>query len=187
MSNVAQQSKIRYEWYQTAHFICIEIFIKKMTRDDVKIEFQPTTLSVSVKTGPDSMFALELDLENEIIPEESAFDVLFTKVEVKLKKKIQQAWKSLETTVQPVLVKPVKKNWDAIVTEELNGKEVEGDALNALFQTLYKDADEDTRRAMMKSYVESNGTHLSTNWSEVRKGKVETTPPDGMVAKPWNS
>lgn len=28
--------------------------------------------------------------------------------------------------------------------------------------------DEDQRRAMMKSFVESNGTVLSTNWQEVR-------------------
>ena len=38
---------------------------------------------------------------------------------------------------------------------------------------------------MMKSYTESNGTSLSTNWEEVSKGKVETLPPDGMEAKAW--
>jgi len=60
-----------------------------------------------------------------------------------------------------------------------------GDPVNTFFKKLYKDADEDTRRAMMKSYIESNGTALSTNWSEVGKAQVETSPPDGMVAKKW--
>ena len=48
---------------------------------------------------------------------------------------------------------------------------------------IYANADEDTRRAMMKSYVESNGTALSTNWKEVGAGKVETKPPQGMEAR----
>lgn len=33
------------------------------------------------------------------------------------------------------------------------------------------DADEDMRRAMNKSYQESNGTALSTNWKEIAKNK----------------
>ncbi|BCS27536.1 co-chaperone SGT1 [Aspergillus puulaauensis] len=48
-----------------------------------------------------------------------------------------------------------------------------GDPVDGFFKKLYADADDDTRRAMMKSFVESNGTSLSTNWSEVGKGKVK--------------
>lgn len=48
-----------------------------------------------------------------------------------------------------------------------------GDAVDGFFKKLYAGADDDTRRAMMKSFYESNGTALSTNWSEVGKGKVE--------------
>ena len=61
----------------------------------------------------------------------------------------------------------------------------EGDPTTNFFKTLYKGADPDTQKAMMKSYQESNGTALSTNWSEVSKGTVETSPPDGMEAKKW--
>jgi len=57
--------------------------------------------------------------------------------------------------------------------------------MNDFFMKLYKNADPDTKRAMMKSYQESNGTALSTNWEEVKKGPVETKPPDGVVAKKW--
>lgn len=63
----------------------------------------------------------------------------------------------------------------------------ESDPVNAFFKKLYAGADPDTRRAMMKSYQESNGTHLSTNWEDVSKGTVETSPPDGMEAKKWGS
>jgi len=38
--------------------------------------------------------------------------------------------------------------------------------------------DEDTRRAMMKSFVESNGTVLSTNWKEVGSKPVEWKAPE---------
>lgn len=57
--------------------------------------------------------------------------------------------------------------------------------INAFFQKLYADADDDTRRAMVKSYQESGGTTLSTDWSKVGKARVPTQPPDGMEAKEW--
>lgn len=48
-----------------------------------------------------------------------------------------------------------------------------GDAVDGFFKKLYAGADPDTRRAMMKSFTESNGTALSTNWNEVGQKKVE--------------
>jgi len=38
---------------------------------------------------------------------------------------------------------------------------------------------------MMKSFVESNGTVLSTNWQEVGSKTIECTPPDGMHVNKW--
>ncbi|KAL4894612.1 hypothetical protein BDV59DRAFT_175796 [Aspergillus ambiguus] len=52
-----------------------------------------------------------------------------------------------------------------------------GDPVDGFFKKLYANADPDTRRAMVKSYVESQGTSLSTNWNEVSQGKVEARPP----------
>ncbi|KAE8729960.1 putative NADH dehydrogenase 1 alpha subcomplex subunit 5 [Hibiscus syriacus] len=79
-------------------------------------------------------------------------------------------------------------DWDKIeaqVKEEKDEK-LDGDAaLNKFFRDIYQDADEDARRAMQKSFVESNGTVLSTNWKEVGVKKVEGSPPDGMEMKKW--
>ena len=36
---------------------------------------------------------------------------------------------------------------------------------------------------MVKSYTESSGTSLSTDWRSVGAAKVACTPPDGMVAQ----
>jgi suppressor of G2 allele of SKP1 len=93
------------------------------------------------------------------------------------------------------------KNWDKLASEALAkpktddskpGAKTEeeeedegGDPVNGFFKKLYAGADPDTRRAMMKSFSESNGTALSTNWEEVKKAKVETSPPDGLEARKW--
>lgn len=63
-------------------------------------------------------------------------------------------------------------NGDASDAGSVNS-EFGGDAVDGFFKKLYAGADPDTRRAMIKSYVESQGTSLSTNWSEVGNKTME--------------
>jgi len=64
-------------------------------------------------------------------------------------------------------------------------KKKEGDGLNNFFKDLFKNASDDQRRAMEKSFLESSGTVFSTNWDEVGKSPVKGSAPDGMEMKNW--
>ncbi|KAJ3180667.1 Cochaperone protein [Geranomyces variabilis] len=198
-------SKIRHEWYQTDAFIIISVFIKNVDSSAATINFASRAISVSVKLpAAGSAYSLELDpLLHDIIPGESQFAVMKTKIEIKAKKAVAGIrWAELEgeedaavpagkvvgvAASEDVKAYPSSSkkhtNWDAIAKETDDDKPEGEAALNALFQSIYKDATPDTRRAMMKSYVESSGTCLSTNWDEISQKKTEVTPPEGMVAK----
>eukprot|EP00879_Flechtneria_rotunda_P009516 GHRR01009960.1.p1 GENE.GHRR01009960.1~~GHRR01009960.1.p1 ORF type:complete len:298 (+),score=146.14 GHRR01009960.1:507-1400(+) len=82
------------------------------------------------------------------------------------------------------------KDWSKVEAEvkqlEEKGELEDGDPLNNFFKKIFGQGDEDTRRAMMKSFVESNGTVLSTNWKEVGAKPVEWSPPEGMEVHKWN-
>lgn len=74
-------------------------------------------------------------------------------------------------------IKPFsKKNWDAIV-DEFEKEEEKEQGVNELFKQIYNSGNDDLRRAMNKSFQESGGTVLSTNWSSVSDKKVEPKPP----------
>ena len=77
------------------------------------------------------------------------------------------------------------KNWDNIGDDDEKSDD-EGDP-NRFFKMLYKGADDDTKKAMMKSYQESGGTSLSTVWSDVKSKTFKPEPPEGMEAKKWES
>lgn len=93
--------------------------------------------------------------------------------------------------VYPTSSKKGTKNWDK-VANDLSGKkpgeeddDMDGDETSRFFKTLYKGAGADQQRAMMKSYQESGGTVLSTDWNQVGGKTVVPEPPDGMEAKKY--
>ena len=84
------------------------------------------------------------------------------------------------------------KDWDSIektIEEEEEKETPQGDAaMNKLFQQIYANASDDTKRAMVKSFQTSGGTVLSTNWDEVKETDYEKdrTAPDGVEWKDWD-
>lgn len=186
--------------------------IKGLKEDQVKVDYQPTSLSVTAKLpqsltcGDNSEYSLELDLCHPVITTQSSYKVLSTKLEIKLKKQEGVRWASLEGTGEATKVSTIPaevlnpqpptypsakgKNWDRIavdIEKELENDKPEGEAaLNEMFQKIYANADENTKRAMNKSFQESGGTVLSTNWSDIGKQETEVKPPDGMEWKKWD-
>lgn len=83
----------------------------------------------------------------------------------------------------PTSSKSGPKDWEKVGSDD--DPEEEPKDVDHFFKQLFANSTPEQQRAMMKSYTESNGTSLSTDWDSVSKGKVETDPPKGMEAKNW--
>lgn len=207
--------KIRTDWYQNNQNVYFTLLAKGVPEDKTQVDITERSMAISFPiTSSDSTYEFTLDpLYAAVNPENCITRILPTKVEIILSKATPgQKWHALESS-EPVVTDASKastnptaftaptpstssstgpayptssksgpKNWDNIAGGD---DEDDDDGANSFFKKLYKDAAPEVQRAMMKSYTESNGTSLSTNWEEVSKGKVETLPPDGMEAKAW--
>ncbi|NXF68799.1 SGT1 protein, partial [Ciccaba nigrolineata] len=191
----------RYDWYQTDSQVIVTIMVKNAQKDDVSVQFSDKEMNASVRLPSGEDYNLKLVLLHSVVPEQSTFKVLSTKVEIKMKKPEAVRWEKLEGQGDSPKLKQFTpdtqhlypssshytRNWDKLVVEikeEEKNEKLEGDAaLNKLFQQIYSDGTDEVKRAMNKSFMESGGTVLSTNWSDVGKRKVEVNPPDDMEWK----
>jgi len=206
----ASTPAVRHEWYQTHTHVIITVFAKNVSKDNLTVDVTEKQVKVDISDYHGSPFNLTLHLAHVIVSQESKIKLLSTKIEVKLKKQEGIQWSKLEGTsdeevvVAPTAIAPptesasaypssshFAKDWNKIeaeVKEEEKNEKLDGDeGLRNFFQNLYKDASDDTKKAMMKSFSESGGTVLSTNWSEVGAKQVEVKPPDGMEYKKWEN
>eukprot|EP01005_Ploeotia_sp_CARIB1_P000365 NODE_143_length_1359_cov_437.837662_g139_i0.p1 GENE.NODE_143_length_1359_cov_437.837662_g139_i0~~NODE_143_length_1359_cov_437.837662_g139_i0.p1 ORF type:complete len:349 (+),score=107.82 NODE_143_length_1359_cov_437.837662_g139_i0:69-1115(+) len=207
----ARKTPVRHEWYQTPKEVVVTFFAKKRSKEHVKVTFEENSVEVVITLNENQEFQHNIDpLYKDIVPDKSTWIITPYKLECTLiKKEPGLQWKNLEsvdgtadstgvTMNQDDSARPEypsscrkKTNWselNAAVKKEEEEEKPEGDAaLTKLFQDIYGKADDDTKRAMQKSYVESGGTVLSTNWSEVGAKKVEATPPKGMEFASWDS
>jgi suppressor of G2 allele of SKP1 len=196
----------RHEFYQKPEEVVVTIFAKGVPANSVVVDFGEQILSVTIELPGEEPYHFQPRLFGKIIPAKCRYEVMSTKIEIRLAKADMVHWTSLEFSGNVAVVpkvnvasvtpkpfypssKPKRVDWDKLeaeVKKEEKEEKLDGDAaLNKFFRDIYRDADEDTRRAMSKSFVESNGTVLSTNWKEVGAKKVEGSPPDGMELKKW--
>eukprot|EP00656_Telonema_subtile_P027618 TRINITY_DN2974_c0_g1_i2.p1 TRINITY_DN2974_c0_g1~~TRINITY_DN2974_c0_g1_i2.p1 ORF type:complete len:380 (+),score=123.49 TRINITY_DN2974_c0_g1_i2:81-1220(+) len=192
--------KCRYEWYQNTTHVIVTVFAKNRTAEHTDLQVQDTRISYSVQFEDGSEFKLSTPLFDCVVPEECTERIAKPKIELKLRKKSDVKWEAFDRAdgapVRPmghVLEQKAasayssKKDWDAVdadCKQQIDEDKPQGEAaLNALFQDIYSKADEETRRAMNKSFQTSGGTVLSTNWGEVGTKDYEEEGikgPDGM-------
>jgi len=195
----------RHEFYETDEKLTLSIFDKGADPEKVTVKFEARSV---VYTHEDKELSLQ-PLKGQIDPEKSEYIVGKVKVEIRLVKMAPGRWGTLvgdqpdpvatftPTPAPSTETKKKHKNWDGITDKILSAEKpltsdedpnVGGDStVNEFFQKLFSGADEDTKRAMMKSYSESGGTTLSTNWDEVKKSSVEVKPPEGSEWKKWGA
>lgn len=191
---------VKRDWYQTESQVIVTVMTKNVPKDGVHVNFMEKELSATIQLASGENHDLHLHLLHPVVPQQSSFKILSTKVEFKMKKTEAIRWETLEGEGQESSIKHFDPNlypsssqhsrkWDKMVVdlgEEEKNEKLEGDAaLNKLFQQIYCDGSDEVKRAMNKSFMESGGTVLSTNWKDVGKRKVEMNPPDDVEFKKY--
>lgn len=205
--------KFRTDWYQTSSTVVLSIFTPNLPENEKCVSLQLSkknkrNLGISYPIPDESSeFQYNLTLSHEVDPENVQLKVFTKKMEITMLKLVKINWKTLECTGEsesrPSVQQPEienknssrsntlgyptssKKSIDWSKVDLSDDEDENAGSADAFFQKLYADADPDTKRAMMKSYMESNGTALNTNWEDVSKAPVETSPPEGMELKHW--
>lgn len=203
--SISGRKQIKREWYQSGTHVYITIFAKGVQQDACKAEFKDQEVCVSfpLPGSADEEYQLDLQLCDAVDPAQCKCEVSKLKVELSLAKKHAGVqWRDLEkreevayTPDQPAYPtsNKQKRDWSQIdrdIEADLKNEKPAGDeALNKLFKEIYERADDETRRAMNKSFQTSGGTVLSTNWGEVAssdyEGKDRPTPPEGQEWRDW--
>uniref|UniRef100_A0A0D9Y9H3 SGS domain-containing protein n=1 Tax=Oryza glumipatula TaxID=40148 RepID=A0A0D9Y9H3_9ORYZ len=173
--------KYRHDFYNGASEVVVTVFAKSVAAEHVSVDFGEQMLSVSV----------------EVVPAKCRYSILPSKIEVRLAKADEQVtWTSLEYTSKAnnklaataTTTTKKKVDWDKLEAEVKKEEEEEEvdtatPVVNRFFQQMYGNGDEDMRRAIMKSYVESYV--LSTDWKDVGSKKIEASAPEGMELHKW--
>lgn len=174
---------IKYDWYQREEDIIITLFVKIINKENVNIKFTDDSVSISLTDDKNAIKNLHLVLHDCIRSPECSYKIHTTKVEIRLKKLKNILWSNLEKKKLDCNVKQ-QINWDKIVNSETAGDETNTD-ISKFFQKIYSDGSDEVKKAMIKSFYESRGTVLTTNWNEASSQEVNIQPPDGLEWKKW--
>ena len=195
--------KIIYNWIQTGTDITVDITSNhNLNAYDIKINKK----SIEFVDKKEGTVKYTINLTNGILVEKSSYKITSSmKCKLELHKEVENFnWVNLEVNKNDdSLNNPkdkvvhgyypssskVKKDWSQL-DKEIDEQEKEdaskdgNEGMWRLFRDIYAKGNEETRRAMIKSFQTSGGTVLSTNWDEVKdkdyEGKDRPEAPKGQ-------
>ncbi|ELP91983.1 chaperone binding protein, putative [Entamoeba invadens IP1] len=177
---------LRYDWYQSRDFVTIDLFIKT-TKENIAVSFNEKDVVITVKNNDKDIVQTFMNLYGSYQPTLSTFTVGRVKVEIKLKKSDNSNWDNLTQDAIQHHPTVVTKDWDAVnkqLDEELK-TDPKNESPEDFFKQLYSNATPEQQRAMNKSYQQSGGTSLSTNWGDIGKKDLKCEPLEGAEVKQW--
>ena len=86
----------RRDWYQTPDKIILSVFAKKVNKEQTKVVFEEQRLQIDITFIDGSVHQFHTDLFQPIDPATSVFEILSTKLEIKLKKANGISWAAIE-------------------------------------------------------------------------------------------
>ena len=195
--------KVIYNWIQTGSVITLDITSNhNLNAYDIKINKK----SIEFIDKKEGKTKYTINLTNGIIPEKSSCKITSSmKCKLDLQKEVENFnWVNLEVNKDDNSLNSqkdkvvhgyypssskVKKDWSQL-DKEIDEQEKEdaskdgNEGMWRLFRDIYAKGNEETRRAMIKSFQTSGGTVLSTNWNEVKdkdyEGKDRPEAPKGQ-------
>ena len=197
----------RFEWFQSPTTVTLTFYIKGRSDADLGVDATDRSITVCIRLGDNRDYTYTVEtLYGTIDAAKITKSVRPTKIEVVLPKAAGGGpmWPTIEmkggdlvtthsashapSASQSDLQYPSSKgkDWNKWkLTEEEEKSLSTEDGTNAFFKQIFGNGSDEQRRAMMKSYVESGGTVLSTNWQDVGSRHVQGEAPKGMEMKQW--
>jgi len=96
--------KIKYDFYQLGNFVMVTFYSKNVKRQESTVKFSPHIIHVNLVLSNGERYTDDIVLAKPIVPEASKYEVLSTKVEVKLKKATTEEWNHFNLADDSVII-----------------------------------------------------------------------------------
>lgn len=191
LDNKTKQN-MRFDWFDSGKKVELSIYIKNINSESVKYNITETSLNFTFTDSDSFDYEFKISKLFSNIKLNCEYKVFRTKLEIILFKDNEVSWTKLEKSESDdsdlVNFKQIPKDeavpasypsssikkvdWTNFKIDDDDQEENNEDP-DQFFKKLYDGADENAKRAMMKSFLESNGTSLSTDWSDVGSREVK--------------